>query len=125
MLQRKNYAELASPAGPYVHAVKYKGLLFLSGLTAYSTPAQGSGIEAQANAIFAQIRHIAEAEGTGLEALIKVTIFIRNMSQIESLRACLFLIYGDNLPASSLVQVAALFSTEIDMEIEAILAVNE
>lgn len=39
-IERKNCPDLDTPVGPYVHAVSYNGLLFLSGLTAFNTPAQ-------------------------------------------------------------------------------------
>jgi 2-iminobutanoate/2-iminopropanoate deaminase len=43
---------------------------------------------------------------------------------VAQLREVLFREYGESLPASSLVQVAGLFSSEINVEIEAVLAVS-
>lgn len=122
-VERKNYPHLAQPVGPYVHAVKHNGFLFLSGLTAFGSSAQGRGVAEQADAIFAQITSIAEAERSSLSALVKVTIFVTSFDGITQLRESLFRHYGSHLPASSLVQVARLFSTEINIEVEAILAV--
>ena len=122
-VERKNYPHLANPVGPYVHAVKHAGLVFVSGITALGTPAQGQSLPKQAEAIFSQIRSIASAEGASLKALLKVTIFVTSFESIVQLRAVLFKEYGENLPASSLVQVAGLFSPEINIEIEAVLAV--
>lgn len=122
-LERKNYAQLEKPVGPYVHAVKHGGSLFLSGLTAFGTEAQGQSIGKQARAIFEQLRTIAAAEGTSLESLVKVTVFVTSFEAVSELRGVLFEVYGNNLPASSLVQVAALFSPLVNIEIEAILAV--
>lgn len=121
-IERKNYSHLSPPVGPYVQAVKSAGLIFLSGITAYGTSAQGQNLAKQAQAVFAQIRSIAQAEGLSLTALVKVTIFITNFDEVASLREVLFKEYGENLPASSLVQVAGLFSPEIGIEIEAVLA---
>jgi 2-iminobutanoate/2-iminopropanoate deaminase len=122
-VERKNYPHLARPVGPYVHAVKHGGFLFLSGLTAFGSPAQGRSVAEQADAIFAQIISIAEAERSSLSSLVKVTIFVTSFDGVTQLREVLFRHYGSNLPASSLVQVAGLFSTEINIEVEAILAV--
>lgn len=122
-VERKNYPHLAQPVGPYVHAVKHNGFLFVSGLTAFGSSAQGRGVAEQADAIFAQISSIAEAERSSLSALVKVTIFVTSFDEVTQLREVLFRHYGSNLPASSLVQVARLFSTEINIEVEAILAV--
>ncbi|WP_221796574.1 RidA family protein [Oceanobacter mangrovi] len=121
-LERINYPALAAPVGPYVHAVKHQHTLYLSGLTAFGSAAQGQPVAQQAAEIFRQIAAIAAAEGSDLGSLIKVTAFVTSFDDIDSLRLALFEIYQQRLPASSLVQVAALFSPAIDIEIEAILA---
>ena len=123
-LKRKNYAALAQPVGPYVHAVESNGMLYLSGITAFGSPAQGKSIATQAEAVFEQIEVIAKAEGVSVASLVKVTIFITSFKEVESLRAALFKFYGTDLPASSLVQVASLFSPEVSIEIEAVLALS-
>lgn len=122
MLERKNYAQLAAPVGPYVHAVSHGGTLYLSGLTAFGTEAQSAAIEIQAEEIFRQIGEIAKAEACGLEALIKVTAFVTEMDRIDELRRTLFNIYDCNFPASSLIRVNGLFAADLKIEIEAILA---
>ncbi|ORM71633.1 RidA family protein [Pantoea rwandensis] len=122
MLTRKNYSELGEVKAPYVHAVKHGDTLYVSGLTAFGTPAQQSDIARQAEAIFQQLHIIAASEGTSLKNLIKVTIFITSFEEINALRAVLFKHYGDALPASSLVQISQLFSPDLKVEIEAIMA---
>lgn len=119
-LVRKNYPELGEVKAPYVHAVRHSNTLYISGLTAFGTAAQRAGIADQAEEIFSQIRKIANAEGTDFSALIKVTIFITSFDEIDELREVLFQNYGDHLPASSLVEVSRLFSTDLRIEIEAI-----
>lgn len=125
MVTRKNYSHLEHPVGPYVHAASYNGLLFLSGVTAFDTPAQHGSIAAQAEAIFDQIEGILEAEKTGLDSLIKVTIFVTEFEDIDQLREVLFTRYKTHLPASSLVQVKRLFSPDLKIEVEAIVAVQK
>jgi len=123
-VQRKNYSALGEPVGPYVHATQCAGMLFLSGLTAFGTPAQGGRIADQARAIFQQIERIAASEGVNLTALAKVTIFVTSFEEVDALREVLFETYGKNLPASSLVQVAALFSADLNIEVEAVLCLG-
>lgn len=118
--ERKNYPELGEVKAPYVHAVKHAGTLYVSGLTAFGTPAQQGNIAEQAEAIFEQLASIATAEQTSLAALLKVTIFITSFAEIAALREVLYRYYGEHLPASSLVQVSGLFSTDLRIEIEAI-----
>jgi len=120
-IERNNYQALGNPVGPYVHAVKHGNTLYLSGLTAFGSRAQKEGIGNQVKAIFKQIDTIARAEKSSLANIIKVTIFVTDLSQIGELREALFEVYGDNIPASSLVHVAGLFSPDLKIEIEAII----
>jgi 2-iminobutanoate/2-iminopropanoate deaminase len=124
-IQRRNYPALGEAVGPYVHAVRHGDTLYLSGLTAFGTSAQSGKIEIQAREIFRQIAEIAKAEGSGLDNLIKITTFVTELDRIEALRHTLFDICGANLPASSLIHVAGLFAAGLNIEIEAIIAVED
>ncbi|MNZ46740.1 Enamine/imine deaminase [compost metagenome] len=117
---RKNYPELGEVKAPYVHSVKHGQTLYISGLTAFGTPAQHKGIAEQAEEIFSQLRKIVSAEGADFSALLKVTIFITSFDEIDALRNVLYRNYGDHLPASSLVEISRLFSPDLSIEIEAI-----
>ena len=121
---RKNYPHLEEPVGPYVHAVKHNGFLFLSGITAFGSSAQNGTIAEQADVVYSTIASIAEQENTDLSKLIKVTIYVTSFDDVESLRSSLFEHYGSNLPASSLVQVNNLFSPDLKIEVEAVMAVE-
>lgn len=120
---RKNYPALGEVKAPYVHSVKHGHTLYISGLTAFGTTAQHKGIAEQAEEIFRQLRNIASAERTDFSALIKVTIFITSFEEINALREVLYRNYGDNLPASSLVEVSRLFSPDLSIEIGAIFGI--
>jgi len=58
---RRNYPHMPPPAGPYAHAVKYGGLLFVSGITAYGSLSEGGPLAYQAEYILEQLAGIAEA----------------------------------------------------------------
>jgi 2-iminobutanoate/2-iminopropanoate deaminase len=121
-IERKNYPSLPSPAGPYVHAVKANGVLFLSGITAFGLPAQKGSISEQLDAVYGQIEQIAKHEGANLSRIVKVTIYVTEFEDLAGLRKVLFQRYGEALPASSLVRVAGLFSPDLKVEVEAVLA---
>ncbi|MCG7367614.1 RidA family protein [Pantoea tagorei] len=121
-IERINYPALGEVKAPYVHAVKHGNTLYVSGLTAYGSAAQTGSVAEQAKVIFDQFQLIAEAENKTLSALLKVTLFITSFEDIDALRQVLFHYYGDHLPASSLVQVSALFSPDLKIEIEAVMA---
>lgn len=120
--ERKNYPQLGEVKAPYVHAVKHGDTLYVSGLTAFATPAQQAGMADQAEAIFAQLHQVTAAEGITFASLIKVTIFITSFDGINDLRQILFRHFGEHLPASSLVEVSRLFSPDLSIEIETIFA---
>lgn len=44
MVDRRLYDALPSPRGPYVHSVRHSGTLYVSGLTALDTAAQGGDL---------------------------------------------------------------------------------
>ena len=121
-IERVNYKILGYPVGPYSHAVKHNNTLYLSGLTAYGTQEQKLPIEDQAKSIFKQIEALAKEENIDLSRLIKVTLYVTELERISQLRTALFDIYQTQLPASALVKVESLFSPELKIEVEAILA---
>lgn len=121
-IERINYPALGDVKAPYAHAVKQGKTLYISGLTAFGSAAQAGSLAEQAEAIFKQFQLIAQAENKTLNALLKVTIFITSFEDIDALRQVLFQYYGDHLPASSLVQVSALFSPDLKIEIEGVMA---
>ena len=123
-IERKNYTELGEVLGPYTHSAIHNKTLYTSGLTAFGSSAQKEEIEAQTRAIFSQLDHICQTHNSTLKNLIKVTIFVSDLSEIESLRSTLFDLYGSDIPASSLIKVDALFSADLKIEIEAIIGLD-
>ncbi|AGP44311.1 RidA family protein [Serratia plymuthica] len=121
-LKRINYPQLPTPGGPYVHAVRHVDTLYVSGLTAFATEAQGQTAQQQTQAILEQLATITAAEGTNLKALIKITVFLTDIGDLQAIRPVLFDYFDGALPACSLVAVNALFSPQACVEIEAIVA---
>ena len=122
MLIRKNYPDLPAPAGPYSIAVRHGNTLYLSGMTAYGTPAQNKGMVEQAGAVFDQIKLVTQAEGISMKDLIKVTIFVTSLDDVAALRQVLSQQYDGSNPASSLIRVAGLAAPGLNIEIEAVFA---
>jgi len=123
-IQRKNYPELGEVLGPYSHSVIHNNTLYTSGLTAFGSDSQTQSIEAQTRRIFSQIELICQSHNVALKNLIKVTLFVSDLTQMDALRSTLFDLYGDYIPASSLIKVDALFSEDLKIEVEAIIALQ-
>lgn len=121
-LKRINYPQLPAPGGPYVHAVRHCDTLYVSGLTAFATEAQGQTAQQQTQAILEQLATITAAEGTNLKALIKITVFLTDIDDLQAIRPVLFDYFDGALPACSLVAVNALFSPQVSVEIDAVVA---
>lgn len=120
--ERKNYPHLAQPVGPYVKAVKHDGLLFLSGLTALGSSAQGRSITEQMGAICQALARVAHSERTDLSALVKVTLFVTNLQLVQELRAAWEEHFANSSAMSSLIQIGKLLSPDVLVEAEAVLA---
>ncbi len=122
VVERVNYESLPQIAGPYVHATKHNNTLYISGLTAYGTGSQALDMNAQAKEVLGQIAEILRLEQRSTNDLIKLTIFVRDISMLASIRELLFNFYGGYLPACSLVEVSKLIHPDLQIEIEAVVA---
>lgn len=97
-------------------------LVFVSGqvpVDAEGTPVEG-GIREQATAVFARIAAVLDANGCALADVVKVTYFLRDIGDLAILREVIAAHFGDQKPASSLVEVSALIDDRFRLEIEAI-----
>jgi 2-iminobutanoate/2-iminopropanoate deaminase len=102
--------------GTWSNCLVAGGVAYLAGMTA-----RGDGDEyAQAKAILTKIRHLVEAAGGSMADIVKVTIFVTDISQREKVWRARREFFTGNFPASTLVQVAALADPSIKVEIEAV-----
>ena len=118
---RKNYPELPAQSAPHYQSVRVRNMLFLSGATARDTEAEYGDMAAQTDVILKRIKFILEAEGGTLDNIVKITSFVTEISHeagaaTHEVRTKYF---GDNLPASTRVQVAGLVEPHLKIEIEA------
>lgn len=123
-ITRNNHSELGKPVGPYTHSVAFNNQIYTSGLTAFGTDAIEQDIAGQTREIFKQLEVLLKNENSGLNRLIKVTLFVSDITLLSAVRETLFDIYNGNIPASSAVEVSNLFDPRVKIEIEAIAAVN-
>ena len=110
--------QVPEPApGTWSNCLVVNGVAYLAGMTAGG----GEGDEyAQAKAIFTKIRHLVEAAGGSMADILKVTIFVTDITQREKVWQARREFFSGNFPASTLVQVAALANPSLKVEIEAV-----
>lgn len=111
--------------GPYSQAVQVGNMLFLSGqipIDATTGVIRGATIEEATEQIFDNIEHVlAEAEAT-LSQVVKVTVFMKDLTEFDEMNAVYAKRFGDHKPARSTVQVARL-PKDVSIEIEVIVVV--
>ena len=101
---------VVTPVGPYSQAIRYGNLVFCSGQLGLD-PESGKlveGVEAQARQSLTNIRALLAAAGTSLAHVVKATVFLTGMSAWPVVNGIYAEFMGDNRPARSTVQVAAL-----------------
>jgi 2-iminobutanoate/2-iminopropanoate deaminase len=75
---------------------------------------------AQAKMVFAKIRHLLEAAGGSMADVVKVVIFVTDISQRQKVWRARREVFRGDFPVSTLVEVAALAEPSVKVEIEAI-----
>ena len=96
--------------GPYSPAVKVGGLLFISGqlpIDANSGAMPGT-VEEQTRQSLANLRFQLEAAGLTMDAVVKTTVFLKDMNDFAVMNGIYAQYFKEPFPARSAVQVAKL-----------------
>jgi len=116
----------AAPApfqgAPYSQAIKAAGLVFVSGqlgLDPGHAEIRGTTIREQTEQVLANLAAILEASGSGLDRLVKTTVYLQNLDDFAGMNEVYARHVGDRPPARATVEVARLPSGAL-VEIEAI-----
>lgn len=107
------------PTGTWSNCLVANGIAYIAGMTAGGSETAGDEYM-QAKAIFTKIRHLVEAAGGSMADVMKVTIFVTDITQREQVWRARREFFVGNFPASTLVQVAALAAPSLKVEIEAV-----
>ena len=116
----------AAPApfqgAPYSQAIVANGFVFVSGqlsLKPGEKVLSGETIEEQTEQVFANLAAILAEAGSGLDKLVKTTVFLQNLGDFQGMNSVYATHVGERPPARSTVEVAQLPSGAL-VEIEAI-----
>ena len=110
--------------GPYSQAIKAGGFVWCSGqipIDPAVNAVTATTIEDQTRQAIANLKHVLEAAGAGLDKVVKTTVFISDMNDFAALNAVYAELFGETKPARSCVQVARL-PKDVKVEIEAVAA---
>jgi 2-iminobutanoate/2-iminopropanoate deaminase len=97
--------------GPYSQAVKVGGMVFCSGQIPID-PATGEfvsdAIGAQTEQVLTNLREVLKAAGTGLENVVKTTVFLADMNDFAEMNEVYGKFFQENKPARATVQAGRL-----------------
>jgi enamine deaminase RidA (YjgF/YER057c/UK114 family) len=120
---------VTSPAAPEPPPERWSNCLLVDGIAYVAgMVARGDDVKAlagmdeyeQAKVIFSKIKGLLEAAGGSMADVVKITVFVVNIKNNTKVWAARREFFTGNFPASTLVEVRALASPEILVEIEAI-----
>jgi reactive intermediate/imine deaminase len=107
--------------------IKFGNLLFISGQAGAGADGKivEGGFRAQGEQAFANLRRALEAAGSSLNDVIKVTIFVTDISDFKEVVELRRQFFSEPYPADTIAEVKALYDPQVMIEIEAIAAVRD
>lgn len=126
------------PVGPFPHAKRVGGLLFLSGIgprvrgskeiPGVTLDPQGNAvahdIEKQCHAVFGNVRTVLEDAGTSWEHIVDVTVFLTDMQRdFDTFNRIYGEYFRDNRPTRTTVEINRL-PTPIAIELKVIATID-
>ncbi|WP_137870406.1 RidA family protein [Sphingopyxis sp. 2PD] len=124
MIERINVANLPTPKGHYVHAVRHNQTLYISGQLPVADDGShetGASFEDQSRQVLRNMLAVLEGAGSGPEMLLKVTVYLVNVDHWPTFDAIFAEMLGEVRPARAVVPVPALHYGYL-LEVEAIAA---
>lgn len=111
-MERKTINAQNAPAavGPYCHAVEAGNFVFTSGQIGLNPETQElqEGIEAQTKQVLENLKAVLAADNLTLNDVIKTMVFLDDVNDFGLVNGIYEEVFGDNKPARSCVEVAAL-----------------
>jgi enamine deaminase RidA (YjgF/YER057c/UK114 family) len=110
------------PPGTWSNCLVVNGVAYVAGMIARGNDGKivaGEEYE-QAKVIFTKIRNLVEAAGGAMADVVKVTIFVTDITHREEVWRARREFFAGDMPTSTLVEVAALAEPSVKVEIEAV-----
>lgn len=109
------------PPGHWSNCIRVGDIIYLSGFTSRGSDLKtiegGSSAYEQAKVIFTKVKHCLEAADAKMSDVVTMTIYVTNMADNKDIWRARQEFFTGDFPCSTLVQVAALGTSEILLEI--------
>ncbi len=116
-----------APAGHYSQAIVHNGLIYVAGQVAID-PQTGErkigSIEEQTEQALKNVGEILKAAGSDLSRVLKMTVYVSDISLWGRVNAVYARVMGDHRPARAVIPIKEL-ANGLQIEIEAIAAVAD
>jgi reactive intermediate/imine deaminase len=112
--------------GTYSQAVKVDNTVYISGqipLDPASMEVVGGGTEAQITRVFDNLSAVAEAAGGSLKDIVKLTIFLTDLSCFPTVNEIMARYFSEPYPARAAIEVSAL-PKGVEVEMDAVLVLE-
>lgn len=119
-IHRITLPELRAPVSHYCHVTRAGPNVWVSGLT--GARADGSipdSVVDQFDVAMTALDMCLKAAGAGPEHVVKVQVFMTDITERPLINPRRIAYFGSNLPASTLVEVSGLVDPRMNVEIEA------
>ncbi len=110
--------------GTYSQAIQTNGLVFMSGqipLDPVTMELVEGDFEARARQVFDNLRAVAEAAGSDLNHIVKLTVYLTDLGNFAAVNSVMSEYFDEPYPARAALGVASL-PKGADVEAEAVLA---
>ena len=127
MRQEYRVGGLQKPISHYTDAVRFNDIVFISGLAPFDENDRlvGDGdVAAQTRQIFKNMRKILDTVGADFSDILKVTVFLTDVSDRTKINPVRQEFFGSSRPASTLVGVSELALPGMKIEIEAVVGLG-
>jgi len=124
-MKRIHTAKAPAPIGSYSQAIQAGQTVYLSGQIALDPTSMqmvNQDIVAETKQVFANLQAVTEAAGGKLSQIVKLTVFLLDLSHITIVNEVMADFFGTEFPARSSIGVAAL-PKGAKVEVEAVLQV--
>jgi len=110
------------PPGTWSNCRVHGNQVFIAGMTAREpdgTVTGGDSVYGQAQRVFAKIRHLMEAAGGTMNDIVRVDIYVTDITRREEVWKARRECFTGDFPVSTLVEVRALATPALAVEVNA------